>query len=307
MLHLAEGGDNGTFRWWFDNVTTRGVPFDVIGASYYGYWHGTFAELQANLDDVTARYGKDVAVVETAYPFTLAGEDQEGQIIDLESELVAGYPATPEGQADWLRDIQTVVRAVPRGPRDLLVGGDVDGGAGQRLEPAQPGVGQRLGEPGAVRIRRPAAAGRARTARMNALRAGVARMRAEGLPEPAIRGFASRFRRFAAGDTRAAARCRARARPRRDRRRAPASGRQGTRTDRDVKLNGGLGTSMGLRGPKSLIEAKDGQTFLDVIARQARALGRPLVLMNSFATRDVRPPGPRRSSSTSSRSCAPTT
>jgi arabinogalactan endo-1,4-beta-galactosidase len=114
MLHLAEGGDNGTFRWWFDNVTTRGVPFDVIGASYYGYWHGTFAELQANLDDVTARYGKDVAVVETAYPFTLAGEDQEGQIIDLESELVAGYPATPEGQADWLRDIQTVVRAVPR-------------------------------------------------------------------------------------------------------------------------------------------------------------------------------------------------
>ena len=115
MLHLAEGGDNGTFRWWFDNVTTRGVPFDVIGASFYGYWHGTFAELQANLDDVTAHYGKDVAVVETAYPFTLAGEDHEGQIIDLESELVPGYPATPAGQADWLRDIQTVVRAVPRG------------------------------------------------------------------------------------------------------------------------------------------------------------------------------------------------
>ena len=46
---------------------------------------------------------------------------------------------------------------------------------------------------------------------------------------------------------------------------------------------------MGLRGPKSLIEAKDGHTFLDIIARQARALGRPLVLMNSFATREVRP------------------
>jgi UTP--glucose-1-phosphate uridylyltransferase len=49
-----------------------------------------------------------------------------------------------------------------------------------------------------------------------------------------------------------------------------------------VKLNGGLGTSMGLRGPKSLIEVKPGHTFLDVIAKQAE--GRPLVLMNSFST-----------------------
>jgi UTP--glucose-1-phosphate uridylyltransferase len=49
-----------------------------------------------------------------------------------------------------------------------------------------------------------------------------------------------------------------------------------------VKLNGGLGTSMGLSGPKSLIEVKPGITFLDVIARQAE--GRPLVLMNSFST-----------------------
>jgi UTP--glucose-1-phosphate uridylyltransferase len=49
-----------------------------------------------------------------------------------------------------------------------------------------------------------------------------------------------------------------------------------------VKLNGGLGTSMGLHGPKSLIEVKPGHTFLDVIAQQAE--GRPLVLMNSFST-----------------------
>jgi UTP--glucose-1-phosphate uridylyltransferase len=60
-----------------------------------------------------------------------------------------------------------------------------------------------------------------------------------------------------------------------------------------VKLNGGLGTSMGLRGPKSLIEVKPGVTFLDVIARQVLALRRdhgvraPLVLMDSFSTRDA--------------------
>ena len=59
-----------------------------------------------------------------------------------------------------------------------------------------------------------------------------------------------------------------------------------------IKLNGGLGTSMGMTGPKSLLEVKDGRTFLDVIAEQVleqrrRAGARlPLVLMNSFATRE---------------------
>jgi UTP--glucose-1-phosphate uridylyltransferase len=59
-----------------------------------------------------------------------------------------------------------------------------------------------------------------------------------------------------------------------------------------LKLNGGLGTSMGMTRAKSLIEAKDGLSFLDVIARQVLELRDrtgarlPLVLMNSFATRD---------------------
>jgi UTP--glucose-1-phosphate uridylyltransferase len=59
-----------------------------------------------------------------------------------------------------------------------------------------------------------------------------------------------------------------------------------------VKLNGGLGTSMGLAGPKSLLEVKPGATFLDILARQVLALRArhgarlPLVLMNSGVTRD---------------------
>jgi UTP--glucose-1-phosphate uridylyltransferase len=59
-----------------------------------------------------------------------------------------------------------------------------------------------------------------------------------------------------------------------------------------IKLNGGLGTSMGMTMAKSLLPVKDGLSFLDVIARQVLELRRrfrarvPLVLMNSFATRD---------------------
>ena len=59
-----------------------------------------------------------------------------------------------------------------------------------------------------------------------------------------------------------------------------------------LRLNGGLGTSMGLTGAKSLLEAKDGNSFLDIIARQVLALRErydarlPLVLMDSFSTRE---------------------
>src|SRR3954447_16303953 len=58
-----------------------------------------------------------------------------------------------------------------------------------------------------------------------------------------------------------------------------------------IKLNGGLGTSMGMTRAKSLLQAREGETFLDLIARQVVALRErsgarvPLVLMNSFATR----------------------
>jgi UTP--glucose-1-phosphate uridylyltransferase len=59
-----------------------------------------------------------------------------------------------------------------------------------------------------------------------------------------------------------------------------------------IKLNGGLGTSMGMTKAKSLLEVKDGLSFLDLVAEQVQHLQRisgsplPLVLMNSFATRD---------------------
>ena len=52
-----------------------------------------------------------------------------------------------------------------------------------------------------------------------------------------------------------------------------------------LKLNGGLGTSMGLSKAKSLLTIKNGLTFLDIIARQVEGSGMPLVLMNSYSTR----------------------
>nr|TKR99985.1 UDP-glucose pyrophosphorylase [Populus alba] len=59
-----------------------------------------------------------------------------------------------------------------------------------------------------------------------------------------------------------------------------------------LKLNGGLGTTMGCTGPKSVIEVRNGLTFLDLIVIQIESLNKkygcsvPLLLMNSFNTHD---------------------
>lgn len=114
MLHTAEGGDNEMARWWFDNITRRDVPFDVIGVSYYPFWHGSLAQLQANLNDISARYDKDVIVAEFAYAFTVREDDSLPNIANRKMAL-DGYSFTPEGQRLMLRDVMSVVRAVQNG------------------------------------------------------------------------------------------------------------------------------------------------------------------------------------------------
>jgi len=114
MLHIAEGGDNEMARWWFDNITRRDVPFDVIGISYYPFWHGSLGQLQVNLNDISARYDKDVIVAEFAYPFTFLEDDDLANIVNR-NMFIDGYSFTPLGQSRMLRDVMAVVRAVPNG------------------------------------------------------------------------------------------------------------------------------------------------------------------------------------------------
>jgi len=113
MLHVDNGGNNEMYRWWFDNIIEQGVPFDLIGASYYPYWHGTLADLQNNLNDIALRYNKDIIVVETAYAFTYDDNDSYKNIITVQER--PGYRFTPEGQARMLADIMTITRAIPNG------------------------------------------------------------------------------------------------------------------------------------------------------------------------------------------------
>ncbi|GAA4843946.1 glycosyl hydrolase 53 family protein [Luteimicrobium xylanilyticum] len=117
ILHLTNiNQGTGALTWWLDEITARDVPFDVIGLSYYGYWHGSLADLQDAISTTSARYDRDVLVVETAYPFTLADDTPTWEnTIDQPSELVSGYPATPAGQAAQFRAVQDAVASAPGG------------------------------------------------------------------------------------------------------------------------------------------------------------------------------------------------
>jgi arabinogalactan endo-1,4-beta-galactosidase len=115
MLHIDRGGDNATTRQFFDRAVVFGVSFDMIGLSYYPWWHGSFASFEANIADTAARYAKPVFVAETAYPWTLAWADNQQNFVGLSSQLLPGHPATPSGQAGFLEAVDGVMRATPDG------------------------------------------------------------------------------------------------------------------------------------------------------------------------------------------------
>ncbi|EOT7377981.1 TPA: cellulase family glycosylhydrolase [Enterobacter cloacae] len=113
MLHLAEGTKNDTFRWWFDEIAKRDVPYDIIGLSMYTYWNGPISALKANMDDISRRYNKDVIVVEAAYGYTLDNCDNAENSFQAKEEKDGGYPGTVQGQYDYIHDLMQSVIDVP--------------------------------------------------------------------------------------------------------------------------------------------------------------------------------------------------
>ena len=128
------------------------------------------------------------------------------------------------------------------------------------------------------------------------LESSLEKMRADGAPEVAVETFRHYYERLASGETGTLAESEiepVEALPLASELPEPGEeGRVALERAVAIRLNGGLGTSMGMTRAKSLIDAKNGLTFLDVIVRQVLELRKrhdvrlPLVLMNSFRTRE---------------------
>jgi arabinogalactan endo-1,4-beta-galactosidase len=113
MVHIDRGGDNGGSRYFYDNILAQGVQFDIIGLSYYPWWHGPLSAMQANFNDLATRYHKDLVMAETAYPWTLTDGDGYPNIVNAQTPLVPGYAATPQGQLGFMSALLSILSQVP--------------------------------------------------------------------------------------------------------------------------------------------------------------------------------------------------
>jgi len=104
MIHIDQGGSIEKTKYFFDNLNRYGIRFDVIGFSYYPWWHGTFMDLRENLAFTANRYHKDIIVVETAYNWRPSREA---------ADRVGPFPETPEGQRDYLDELTRIVLQTP--------------------------------------------------------------------------------------------------------------------------------------------------------------------------------------------------
>lgn len=111
MLHYAgiAGSD-----WFFSKVTS--IDYDYIGLSYYPIYHGTSLEnLQNTMNSLGLLYNKKVIIAETAYPFTFGYNDYTNNIVGLPSQIIQAYPATNDGQKQYLSAIKNTVKQSTNG------------------------------------------------------------------------------------------------------------------------------------------------------------------------------------------------
>ncbi|MES2578510.1 MAG: glycosyl hydrolase 53 family protein [Bacteroidota bacterium] len=108
MIHYA-GVKASDTNWFFNKI--KSVDYDYIGLSYYPIWHGKDLEVvKTTINTLGKTYNKKVIIAETAYPFTLGYNDWTNNIVGLDTQLVSGYPATPDGQKSFVVAIKTVVK-----------------------------------------------------------------------------------------------------------------------------------------------------------------------------------------------------
>jgi len=120
MMHFDQGGDNGQSKEFYQNLTSRSVPFDVIGLSYYPFFHGPISAMRANVDALATQFHKPIVIAETQYAWTLANGNEQpgdstGDFVWQPSQLSAGYPASAGGQLSFVSDELSILAQVPDG------------------------------------------------------------------------------------------------------------------------------------------------------------------------------------------------
>ncbi len=111
MLHFAGIADS---EWFFGKV--HSIDYDYIGLSYYPVWHGKDLNvLQNTINTLSQTHNKKVVIAETAYPFTLNWNDWTNNIVGLDNQLIPLYPASNDGQKNYLLAIKSLLKQTTNG------------------------------------------------------------------------------------------------------------------------------------------------------------------------------------------------
>lgn len=119
LCHLEHAGSWGMQDYYFSKIIEQGVEFEVIGESYYPYWHGGLPYFKENISNLIEKYHKEIWVVEMGYEYAeslLADHHSENK--DMEGdEFVVGnpdgrvpFPVSKEGQVDYLKHFLTLCK-----------------------------------------------------------------------------------------------------------------------------------------------------------------------------------------------------
>ena len=112
MIHYAGIGSGAT--WFFNKMSS--INYDYIGLSYYPVWHGkNLSDVNATITSLGQTHNKKVIIAETAYPFTLNWNDWTNNIVGQNDQLISIYPASNDGQKNFILAIKNLVKQNSRG------------------------------------------------------------------------------------------------------------------------------------------------------------------------------------------------
>ncbi len=118
VLHYAEAASYNSVSQLLTTVMNYGVTdFDIIGLSYYSYWHGGIDELKESLAQFEKNFKKyDIAIMEYSYGYT---DDYTGNAANIynsdDCESMGGYVTSVQGQASYIHDVNEAVAQINNG------------------------------------------------------------------------------------------------------------------------------------------------------------------------------------------------
>lgn len=115
VIHLAEGASEQRMTYFFDGIAEYDVEFDIIGLSYYSFWHGPLHEFEETLRVLEEKYDQDIAIMEYSYGYTDYSNEFSSNIYSSGFEADGGYNTSMQGQVSYIRDVNNAIASIESG------------------------------------------------------------------------------------------------------------------------------------------------------------------------------------------------